>query len=145
MADIVEGIPQFDKALEDIILRVNEAALEFVKRGAEEIKIAAQKRISGNSTDKWHSTAWPVPTRWTGNLANSIYMDSATSDGRGTAQSTTGPHTVYGRRIELGYHGTGQFPYYTTRPFPYLQPGIKDAMPALDQLFTETVIAAQEA
>ena len=145
MPDFVEGIPEFDNALEAMSNRVNEAARMFVLRGAEEIKVEAQKQFAGNSTDQWNSTAWPIPTRWTGNLESSIYMDNVKSMGRGVWKSETGPHTVYGRRVELGYHGSGSFPYYTTRAFPYMEPGIKRALPRLEKLFNETVLVAQEA
>ena len=144
MAEIVTGIPEFDAALDSMIIRVNMAARRFVLEGAEEIKVQAQKQFSGNSTDAWHSTAWPLPTRRTGNLESSIYMDSAEEISPGVWKSTTGPHIVYGRRIELGFHGSGQWPYFTTRPFPFMQPGIERAIPKLDSLFTETVLAAQE-
>ena len=144
MAEIVTGIPEFDAALDSMIIRVNMAARRFVLEGAEEIKVQAQKQFSGNSTDAWHSTAWPLPTRRTGNLESSIYMDSAKEISPGVWKSTTGPHIVYGRRIELGFHGSGQWPYFTTRPFPFMQPGIERAIPKLDSLFTETVLAAQE-
>ena len=145
MAEIVSGIPEFDGSIDQMIIRVNMAARRFVLEGAEEIKIQAQKQFSGNSTDAWHSTAWPLPTRRTGNLESSIYMDSAKEISPGVWESTTGPHIVYGRRIELGFHGSGQWPYFTTRPFPFMQPGIERAIPKLDSLFTETVLAAQEA
>ena len=145
MAEIVSGIPEFDGSIDQMIIRVNMAARRFVLKGAEEIKVQAQKQFSGNSTDAWHSTAWPLPTRRTGNLESSIYMDSAKEISPGVWESTTGPHIVYGRRIELGFHGSGQWPYFTTRPFPFMQPGIERAIPKLDSLFTETVLAAQEA
>ena len=145
MAEIVSGIPEFDGSIDQMIIRVNMAARRFVLEGAEEIKVQAQKQFSGNSTDAWHSTAWPLPTRRTGNLESSIYMDSAKEISPGVWESTTGPHIVYGRRIELGFHGSGQWPYFTTRPFPFMQPGIERAIPKLDSLFTETVLAAQEA
>ena len=145
MSEIVSGIPDFDGSIDQMIIRVNMAARRFVLEGAEEIKVQAQKQFSGNSTDAWHSTAWPLPTRRTGNLESSIYMDSAKEISPGVWESTTGPHIVYGRRIELGFHGSGQWPYFTTRPFPFMQPGIERAIPKLDSLFTETVLAAQEA
>ena len=145
MAEIVSGIPEFDIALDHMKAKINAAARKFVLEGAEKIKVEAQKQFSGNSSNTWNSTAWPIPTRRTGNLESSIYMDSAKEISPGVWESTTGPHIVYGRRIELGFHGSGQWPYFTTRPFPFMQPGIERAIPKLDSLFTETVLAAQEA
>ena len=149
MAEIVTGIPEFDAAIKAMEARVDEAARKFVLEGAERIKREAKNIfITGADakiTEKWHSDAWPLPTRRTGNLMNSIYSDGARKTGVGRWESQTGPHIVYGRRIELGFHGSGRWPYYTTRPFPYMQPGIEKSIPQLDILFNSLVIAAQEA
>ena len=149
MAEIVTGIAEFDLAIKAMEARVDEAARKFVLEGAERIKREAKKIfITGSDasiTSKWHSDAWPLPTRRTGNLMNSIYSDGARKIGTGKWESQTGPHIVYGRRIELGFHGNGHWPYYTTRPFPFMQPGINNSIPRLDSLFNSLVIAAQEA
>ena len=149
MAEIVTGIPEFDTALDSMIVRVDNAARSFVLEGAELIKREAKNIFrtgaDAKGIDSWHSTAWPLPTRRTGNLMNSIYSDGARKTGVGRWESQTGPHIVYGRRIELGFHGSGRWPYYTTRPFPYMQPGIEKSIPQLDILFNSLVIAAQEA
>ena len=149
MAEIVTGIPEFDKAIRSMETRVDEAARKFVLEGAERIKREAKKIfITGSDasiTSKWHSDAWPLPTRRTGNLMNSIYSDGARKIGTGKWESQTGPHIVYGRRIELGFHGSGRWPYYTTRPFPYMKPGIENSIPQLDILFNSLVTTAQEA
>jgi len=149
VAEIVTGIPEFDKAIRSMETRVDEAARKFVLEGAERIKREAKKIFINGSdasiTSNWHSDAWPLPTRRTGNLMNSIYSDGARKIGTGKWESQTGPHIVYGRRIELGFHGSGRWPYYTTRPFPYMKPGIENSIPQLDILFNSLVTAAQEA
>ena len=149
MAEIVTGIAEFDLAIKAMEARVDEAARKFVLEGAERIKREAKKIfITGSDasiTSKWHSDAWPLPTRRTGNLMNSIYSDGARKIGTGKWESQTGPHIVYGRRIELGFHGNGRWPYYTTRPFPFMQPGIDNSIPQLDILYRSLVTAAQEA
>ena len=146
MADVVRGVPQFDNAISEMNARVNKAAREFVSQGGSEIAAKAKESISGSSNDKWHSTAWPVPTSWTNNLRSSIGLDNVKMVGTGVWQSETGPRNlVYARRVELGFHGAGRWPYYTTRPFPYLQPGMEKALPRIKELFKELVIAAQEA
>ena len=149
MAEIVTGIPNFEESLEAMKISVDEAARKFVLQGAEVIKRKAKKMfITGADakiTESWRSDAWPLPTRRTGNLMASIYSNGAKKTGEGKWESQTGPHIVYGRRIELGFHGSGRWPYYTTRPFPYMQPGIDNSIPQLDILFNSLVIAAQEA
>ena len=110
MADIVTGIPEFDTAIDSMIVRVDEAARSFVLEGAEVIKREAKNIFrtgaDAKGIDSWHSDAWPLPTRRTGNLMNSIYSDGARKTGVGRWESQTGPHIVYGRRIELGFHGS---------------------------------------
>ena len=149
MAEIVTGIPNFEESLEAMKISVDEAARKFVLQGAEVIKREAKKMfITGADakiTESWRSDAWPLPTRRTGNLMASIYSDGAKKTGEGKWESQTGPHIVYGRRIELGFHGSGRWPYYTTRPFPFMQPGIDNSIPQLDILFNSLVTAAQEA
>jgi hypothetical protein len=146
MANVVEGVPEFDGAIAKMNERINQAAKEFVSQGGSEIAARAKESINGNSTDTWHSTAWPVPTSRTNALRTSIELDNVRMLELGVWQSETGPRNlVYARRVELGFHGSGRWPYYTTRPFPYLQPGMQKALPRINQLFKELVIAAQEA
>ena len=149
MADIVDGIPEFESAMNKMIIAVDNAARSFVLKGGEVIKREAKNTFLTGSdasiTEKWHSDAWPLPTRRTGNLMNSIYTENVRKLSSGVWQSQTGPHIIYGRRIELGFHGSGQWPYYTTRPFPYMKPGIEKSIPVLDVLFNSLLTAAQEA
>ena len=149
MANAAEGIPEFESAMNQMIVRVDNAARSFVLKGGEVIKREAKNTFLTGSdasiTEKWHSDAWPLPTRRTGNLMNSIYTENVRKLSSGVWQSQTGPHIIYGRRIELGFHGSGQWPYYTTRPFPYMNPGIEKSIPVLDVLFNSLLIAAQEA
>ena len=149
MANAAEGIPEFESAMNQMIVRVDNAARSFVLKGGEVIKREAKNTFLTGSdasiTEKWHSDAWPLPTRRTGNLMNSIYTENVRKLSSGVWQSQTGPHIIYGRRIELGFHGSGQWPYYTTRPFPYMKPGIEKSIPVLDVLFNSLVIAPQEA
>lgn len=149
MAEYTTGIPEYIAAMNAMNRRVDEASRKFVLEGAERIKREAKNIfITGadaSITEKWRSDAWPLPTRRTGNLIASIYSDGARKTGVGRWESQTGPHIVYGRRIELGFHGNGRWPYYTTRPFPFMQPGIDNSIPQLDILYRSLVTAAQEA
>lgn len=149
MAEYATGIPEYIAAMNAMNRRVDEASRKFVLEGAERIKREAKNIfITGADakiTERWRSDAWPLPTRRTGNLIASIYSDGARKTGVGRWESQTGPHIVYGRRIELGFHGNGRWPYYTTRPFPFMQPGIDNSIPQLDILYRSLVTAAQEA
>ena len=149
MADIVDGIPEFESAMNKMIIAVDEAARSFVLKGGAVISKAAKSTFltgaDASITEKWHSDAWPIPTRRTGNLQSSIYTGAVKKLGQGVWQSQTGPHIIYGRRVELGYLGSGKWPHYTTRAFPYMKPGIEKSIQVLDVLFRSLINAAQEA
>jgi hypothetical protein len=150
MAEVVKGISDFEKSIEDMNFRVDEGALAFVKQGQQIIaKYAKEMFIGGDealATDTWHSDAWPLPTRRSGALMDSIGTTVIVKKlGEGKYTSDSGPTTVYARRIELGFHGSGRWPYYTTRPFPFMKPGIEKAQPNLEILFNKLVVSAQEA
>jgi len=126
--------------------KVDAATEKFVRQGGEVIAGNARKQFIGGkeaqATDAWRSDAWPVPTRRTGNLQRSIRVTYVGRQGSSWV-SQTGPTVKYGRRVELGYTGTGHFPYYTTRPFPFLQPGLEQSQDQLQRLYADLVTAAQ--
>jgi len=141
----VDGISNFDKALEDLKIKVEGASKSFVMLGGQVIADKAKAEfVGGTMPPPWQGPNFPHPTMHSGFLRNSIRVDAVVKTGAGW-MSTTGPHSVYGRRIELGYTGTGSFPYYTTRPFPYLKPGLEKSKSALEDLFQRLVTTAQEA
>jgi hypothetical protein len=126
------------------VLRIEEASLEFVAKGGELIADQAKAIfIGGSQPAPWVGPNFPTPTSHTGFLRNSIGTDNVRAF-TGGASSETGPRTVYGRRIELGYTGRGHFPYYTTRPFPFLKPGLEKALGALGSLSALLIRNAQE-
>lgn len=137
----VKGIDGAIADLEEIKLRVDEAMFAFVVKGLEEVNKRAKAVFIGggdsNLVDTWRSDAWPLPTRRSGFLMNSIRSSKPVHIAPGTWGGQTGPRTVYGRRIELGYKGTGKWPYFTTRAFPFLKPGVADAMPAISAMYYE--------
>ena len=126
---------------------VGDAAQRFVRQGGEVIAGNARKQFIGGkeaqATDSWRSDAWPIPTRRTGQLQNSIRVSKVYKQGSFWV-SETGPTTVYGRRVELGYTGTGHFPYYTTRSFPYMRPGLEDSKDELTRLYASLIGSAQQ-
>ena len=148
---MASGIVVNDGAFEDAMRlqmeAVERATQEFVRQGGEVIAGNARKQFIGGheaqATETWRSDAWPVPTRRTGNLQRSIKVVKVYKAGSAWV-SETAPTTKYGRRIELGYTGTGHWPRFTTRAFPYLQPGIEQSHDELTRLYAKLVTAAQE-
>ena len=140
----VEGLTEFESAMDAWMLRIEEASLEFVTKGGLQVADRAKDVFAGGSQPgPWVGPNFPIPTSHTGFLRNSITTENQRTF-PGGASSETGPRAVYGRRIELGYTGTGHFPYYTTRPFPFLKPGLDKALPGLELLSILVVKTAQE-
>ena len=144
----IDGISNFAKGMEMLKDRTDAAGFAFVTAGAEIINRRAKAIFIGGSeaeaTDSWRSDAWPIPTRRTGFLQNSIRASTPVHIGPGSWSIVTGPRTVYGRRVELGYTGTGKWPYFTTRPFPYLRPALEDSKGDLADLWERMQLLAQE-
>ena len=137
----VEGLSAFETSMDEWMGRIEEASLEFVTKGGQLIADSAKGIFRGGSHDyPWRGPNFPYPTSHSGFLRDSIKPDNIRAF-PGGASSETGPQTVYGRRIELGYTGNGHWPYYTTRPFPFLKPGLEKAIPSLAS-FSLTVIRA---
>lgn len=144
MSVIVTGVPEFRDAMLAGVERVQAAAEQFVRRGGNLVASKAKRHFAtGDSTPEWRSSTFPVPSRRSGNLQASIRTTDVVEMSPGVWMSRTGPTTVYGRRIELGYTGVGKWPSFTTRPFPFLRPGLEDAGPELDELFRALVLEAQ--
>lgn len=116
------------------------AAEQFVRRGGNLVATEAKRRgfASGSPPAPWQGPNYPTPTSYTsGGLKGSIRTERVVSTGLGGWMSQTGPTIVYGRRIELGYTGTGQWPYFTTRAFPFMAPALKRSLPGLEALWRE--------
>jgi len=144
--DINVNLKKFHNEISDQRSWVEKSTEKFVRQGGEVIAGNARKQFIGGkeaqATETWRSDAWPIPTRRTGALQRSIRVVSVRKEGS-VYVSQTGPTVKYGRRVELGYTGTGHFPYYTTRPFPFLQPGLEQSHDQLTRLYADLVTAAQ--
>ena len=142
----VDGISDFDEGLELLKARIDAAALAFVTLGGQIIADAAKLEFEGGSSAApWQGPNFPKPTAHTGFLRNSIRVDKIYRAEEGVWASDTGPTTVYGRRIELGYTGVGHWPYFTTRPFPFLAPAEEKSRPLVADLYERLITEAQEA
>ena len=133
-ADMVwEGVPEWQKALDALITQADVAGEQIVTKGAHLVEAAAKQKASGR----------PGPNVVTGTLRRSIGLVDVTRLGPGRWQSQTAPTVVYARRIELGFHSADSLGrVYDQPPFPYLGPGLDDAITALGALYREMWAAA---
>jgi hypothetical protein len=140
----LDGVDDFADALEELKLRASEAGEIFVRKG-QAIIATKQKAefVQGSGSPGWTAANFPHPTSYSGNLKSNLGTRVEVTKTAGSWTSVSGPTLIYARRIELGYHGIGVFPYFTTRPFPYFAPGLEKSRPALDALFSELMGSAQ--
>jgi hypothetical protein len=142
---IIRNVKEFDKSVEEMIARVNRASEVIVRQGGQVVAREAKKIFLGSPTKKGpngrgkgqqgqKSPSWPRPTNRTGHLRDSIRVE-VRNRGDNAWESTIGPTTIYGRRVELG--GTSRTNGHTivTRPFPYMEPGFEASKPELRAIY----------
>jgi hypothetical protein len=82
----------------------------------------------------------PQPTLRTGNLRNSIQIEGPTRVGPQSYRARVGPTLEYGRRVELGYEGSGiGRGHQTTRKFPYMGPAYEKSRDDVISLYHREV------
>jgi len=134
---IMKNTKEFREAIEAKIAIVDAANKSIVSKGGQVIAREAKKVFLGSPTKKGpngrgkgqqgqKSPSWPRPTNRTGHLRDSIRVE-VKQEGPGRWSSTTGPTTIYGRRVELGGGAN--------RPFPYMEPGFDKALPELKAIY----------
>lgn len=129
------NIPEFDIAIDDLVARVKAAGEIAVARGAAAIEAAAKVNASGR----------PGPNVVTGTLRRSIHTKGPTSTGTGY-MAQVGPSVIYGRRIELGFHGTDSLGRnYNQQSYPYLRPALETVGPRLEAIMAQAWAEAIEA
>lgn len=142
---IIRNVKEFDKGVEEMIARVNRASEVIVRQGGQVVARESKKIFLGSPTKKGpngrgkgqqgqKSPSWPRPTNRTGHLRDSIRVE-VRNRGDNAWESTIGPTTIYGRRVELG--GTSRTNGHTivTRPFPYMEPGFEASKPELRAIY----------
>jgi hypothetical protein len=133
----VSGVSGFGATIDALIARVEAATERCVQLGAAAIETAAKGSMNS-----------PGPQVRTGTLRRSIGIINISALGAGQWQATVAPTTVYGRRMELGFHsvdslGRNYGPPNLGQPaYPYMQPGLTKAMPLLPAIFEATWGAA---
>lgn len=130
-----EGVSEFKAAIDRQIAAMDVANREIVTRGGHIIEAHTKERMSGD---------WPNVV--SGTLRRSVMVRNIVPLGVGRWSSETAPAVIYGRRIELGFHGTdskGRH-YNQEGRFP-LRDGLADSMAELDLLRKELWAAALRA
>ena len=125
----VSGLGDFAASIERLKAQVDVASRTAVVQGAHLIEAMAKPE---------------TPVR-SGRLRRSIQVIDTTSLGAGIWQARVAPTTVYGRRIELGFHGTDSLNrHYNQSGNPYFQRGTNRALGAMPQVFEAAWQSAME-
>jgi hypothetical protein len=158
----VDGVKEFGRAIMAMNVRANEAMRKFVVEGGRIVTKNARREFTTVVENAQGvqgvlerglragvgrrivrrgrnlSGAGGPPHIRSGTLARSIQTRDVKQEGFGRWTSNTGPTTVYGRRVELGFRGVdakGRH-FDEPKPFhPYLAPGLKASMTQLEELY----------
>ena len=123
----ISGIGGFAAAIDALKARVDVASRTAVESGAHLIEAMAKPET-------------PVKS---GRLRRSIGVLDVTSLGAGIYQARVAPQTVYGRRIELGFHGQDSLGRtYNQSGNPYFQRGTNRALASMPSVFEAAWAAA---
>lgn len=116
-----EGVREFAAALERLAVAADAAGREIVTRGGHIVEAHTKQNMSGD---------WPNVV--SGHLRSSVQVRNIRPLGPGVWESEVAPATVYGRRIELGFHGTdSRGRHYDQEPRLPLTRGLEESLPEL--------------
>lgn len=111
---VVRGLGDLEAALTRGQAQAALAARANVQVAALELIREAQSDFAGAHRKGQPHVPNPnnYPNVVTGTLRRSISSDGIKSLGPALYSTTVGPRTVYARRVELGLHPTGAYPYF---------------------------------
>ena len=146
----ITGLDKFKKSLDDWVVKADVAAEKIVRRGAiilvDHTKKEFLPRPGGRTVSQRTGRVYykgapsfpatpPNPTNRSGNLSHSLNMLSVTRLGAGRWMSVTGTNLMYAPYVEFGTT--------RSRPFPFLEMGLKESMMELEELSKTTWEEAQ--
>jgi Bacteriophage HK97-gp10, putative tail-component len=115
-----EGIDAFGRALDTLEAAVDEATHKAIVEAAALVEKAAKEHASGA----------PGPNVVTGDLRRSVVVTDISATGSMGWTARIAPTTSYGRRVELGFHGTDRLGrHYDQAARPFLRPALDELRP----------------
>lgn len=125
------GEREFNAALDAMVARVEAAAARTAVDSALIVQAESQRVAS--------SGIFEHPT---GTTKRSVHTEPGVT-GTGAYSAKVGPSTVYSRRLELGFDGSDVLGrVYHQQPRPFMAPGRRAAIPAIDRLARRRVVEA---
>jgi hypothetical protein len=127
------GVPEFTAALQRVGVAARAAARAGVVEAAAEIERQAKMNASGR----------PGPDVVTGTLRRSISTTAIKPWGLMGWEAGIGPTVIYGRRIELGFHGADSRGRHFDQPgYPYMRPAFQSVGPRVREIWRRNMQAA---
>lgn len=121
------GVTEFIAALGGVMARVDVAQRQFVADTAHKVQAATVVNE-------------PVVS---GTLRRSVTVDGPNALGAHGWEALVGPTVIYGRRVELGFHGADSLGrVYDQAGHPALEPAVRDIVPDAAAAFRGIIAAA---
>ena len=133
-------VNNFNASIDELKKRVNSATRDATAIGGHLIEGNAKRGFEGSHAKGQPHVGGNKPNVVSGTLYRSIKLipDSPEPVGLGVWRVTVAPTTVYGRRIELGFHGADSLGRnYNQSGMPFLKPGLDRAIPILPRIFND--------
>lgn len=125
----MSGLNAFERAMADMVARVEASTREMVAKAAADVEASVKKEFSGSHGRNEPHVGGSQPNVVTGNLRRSVTTDPITKGGPGIYSTRVYPTMVYARRIELGFSGADALGRIYNQPaFPYFGPGVRKAL-----------------
>jgi hypothetical protein len=129
------GIAELSASLNKAVAGADDLMKEIVAKSGAIVEREAKQNFQGSHKKGAPHVGGDLPNVVTGDLRASIYPSEVMREGNDGWSLTIGPRKEYGRRVELGYSGSGKGRgQQTTRPFPYFDPAVRSAMPKIQEL-----------
>lgn len=107
-----EGVDAFKAALKELTVKAELAAKANAQEAAAMVVRQAMSNFEGAHKKGEPHVGGARPNIVTGNLRRSIRSSAIVRTGPARFEATVGPTAIYGRRVELGYHGKGSYPFF---------------------------------
>lgn len=139
----------FQASVDALIDAVNVATRQAVSEGAALIERNAKLQFGPQHPKGTPKTVFDRPQSVTSALKRSIHILAPPAEvATGVWMARVAPTLIYGRRIELGFHGTDSLGRNYSNPgqppYAYLKPGVERSEPLLVPLFQAAWDAATQ-
>jgi hypothetical protein len=133
------GVREVQAAFEKVSAQADLASREVLAKSSAVVVAAAQGNFQGAHKRGKPHVGGAAPNVVSGDLRRSIRMEPILRTGFASYMTSVGPHVIYGRRVELGYIGSGKGRgHQTTRAFPYFDPAIEATRAPIEALSVAT-------